>query len=99
MTGGWRSRVMRVPSKSAVKETPKKSLSGPGTRILWNPLRKGRFWYVPKSQLPVSQGCRFFPLKKSLKVAYYKGNIFPGHLIPKKQPVNAEESIIRKFNV
>ena len=99
MTGGWRSRLIRATSKSAVKEIPIKSLSGPGTRILWNPLRKKNILVWLAITASCQSGLQIFPLKKALKVAYYKGNIFPSHLIPKKQPVNAEESIIRKFNV
>ena len=44
-------------------------------------------------------GLQIFCRKKSVNVANFKGNIFPGHLIPKKQPGEAEESIITKFNV
>ena len=40
-----------------------------------------------------------FSLKKSVNVANYKGNIFHGHFILKKQPVEAEESNITRFTV
>ena len=42
---------------------------------------------------------QIFSFKKSVNVANYKGNIFPGLLIPQKQPVEAGESIITRFNV
>ena len=89
---------MRAPSKSALKEILRKSLSGPETRILWNPLRNEDFGIGSKNSF-LSEGYRFSPLKKSVKVANYKGNIFHGLLIPMKQPMEAEESIIKRFNV
>ena len=99
MTGGRRSGVMRASSKSALKEIPRKLLSSPGTRILWNPIEKMKILVWSAITASFKSGLQFFSLKKSVKVAYYKGNIFPGHLIPKKQPVNAKESIITKCNV
>ena len=33
-------KMIIAPAKSALKKIPKKSFSDPGTRILWNPLKK-----------------------------------------------------------
>ena len=54
---------MRAPFKSALKEILRKSLSGPETRILWNPLRNEDFGMVSNHSF-LSVRAADFSLKK-----------------------------------
>ena len=90
---------MRAPSKSALKEIFKKVIIWSRNKDFVEPIEKMKILVRLAITASFHSGLQIFCRKKSVKVANYKGNIFPGHLIPKKQPVKADESIIKKFNV
>ena len=92
-----RSDKSLVPS--LLFRNSEKVITWPRNKDLVEPIEKMKIWVWLAFTAFCQSGLQVFPQKKSVKVAYYKGNIFPGHLIPKKQPVEAEESIITRFNV
>ena len=97
----WKKAIWSYVSPLEVcsERNLRKSFSGPGAWILWNPLKDEDFCMGSNDSFLSVRAVHFLSLKKSVNVANYEGNIFPGNMIPVKQSVQAEKSIITQFNV
>ena len=79
------------PFQVCYERNSKKVIIWPRNKDFVKPIEKMKILVWLAITASCQSELQTFSLKKSVNVANYKGNIFPGHLIPKKQPVEAEE--------